>query len=298
MAGLAGVLFAVVFFIFTGNLSGQDKIKISRVKGTIYKIFLNDFVNIYALTGSEGVLLVDSGPNDTAEYVKKELTKLGNGDIKYIVNTHSDWDHIAGNQDLGKNAVVISQKNTREQIKKYINWKDFPFDREVLRNSLQSLTFRNKMTLFFNGEIIEFISLPGAHTGDDIIVYFRNAKVACMGDMFLPGSFPVVKLYTGASIKGLINNINKVINMFPDDVKFVFGHGRDYSAADLRIYCNMLNKTIQTVSERIKAGKSLKELKKGDCLSEWKSWSGKVFEEVNSDMWIETIYKSISQKNN
>jgi hypothetical protein len=97
-------------------------------------------------------------------------------------------------------------------------------------------------------------------------------------------------------VKTLIGNIERLIELFPDDVKLIVGHGRDGAMKDLKEYRSMLHETTGVISEALKAGKSCGDLKAENLLRPWAGWSGTVFEEVDSDMWIETVCKSLSSK--
>ncbi|MCP4727634.1 MAG: MBL fold metallo-hydrolase [bacterium] len=257
---------------------------------------MDESVNIFAFIGSDGVVLIDSGFEETSDLVKSELRKFGKVDIKYIINTHADWDHISGNRSLGSDAVIIAHENSEKQISEYLALPDFPFDRTILENSIPSITFREKMNIHFNGEDIELIFMPGCHTDDDIIVYFKNAEIACMGDMFLAGTFPVVKLDNGGSINALMDNIEEIISMFPADIKFVFGHGIEYTKEDLKKYRVMITETIKIVTNAAKAGKTVEDMIKENILKDWESWSKTVFEECDSEKWIRTIFEGLNLK--
>jgi hypothetical protein len=98
----------------------SSKIEVMKISDTIYKLFVDNFVNMIAFVGPDGILLVDSGFEETAEEVKLILKGLGNSDIKYIINTHSDYDHIAGNRSLRASAPVIAHANCRDQMLKYL----------------------------------------------------------------------------------------------------------------------------------------------------------------------------------
>ena len=86
-----------------------------------------------------------------------------------------------------------------------------------------------------------------------------------------------------------------ILEMFPEDVVLLFGHGDDYTLNDLKKYRKMVIETINRVSKAVKEGKQLEEIKRENILKDWSSWSGTVFEEVTLDMWIETIYSSLKK---
>ena len=79
--------------------------------------------------------------------------------------------------------------------------------------------------------------------------------------------------------------------MFPEDTKFIGGHGREYSLEDVRKYKKMLQTTIDIVKREMKAGKSVQEMKDAKILKKWESW-GKFLTFLNTDTWIESIYES------
>ena len=59
------------------------------------------FVCLYLLVGSEHALLLDTGVDSTpTEYLAPYLDEIGLAadKIRYVVNSHADFDHTAGNQ--------------------------------------------------------------------------------------------------------------------------------------------------------------------------------------------------------
>jgi len=57
-----------------------------------------------------------------------------------------------------------------------------------------------KQAVSFNGEPIEVISVPAAHTDGDSIVFFRHSDVLSTGGVFVTTSFPVIDLRAGGEI--------------------------------------------------------------------------------------------------
>jgi len=57
--------------------------------------------NIIAFRGEEGLIIIDAGFSKRAvDAIKKTITEFDKGDIRYVINSHSHWDHIAGNSGL------------------------------------------------------------------------------------------------------------------------------------------------------------------------------------------------------
>ena len=282
------LLVVLILFIFinTGISAKRRKpspsVKSIKLNDQIYKLFVHNYVNMFVFKGEDGVLLIDTG-FEPINLIQHELEKLGIEKIHFIINTHSNGDHINGNAVLGKDAVIISHSLCRKDIAKR---EGFPL------NGLPDLVFDEQMTLHFNGEEINLIHMPG-HTGNDIVIHFKKAMNVFLGDLVFSDSFPGVQVSRGGNVFTLNRTISSLIKYFPEDVVFTVGHGRDYSMKDLKKYHDMIKKTVAIVLLLIKKGMSLDEIKSLNPLKEWKSWNSEFFPgEITTDTWIENIYDS------
>jgi len=267
-----------------------------QITDNLYKLNVDDFVNIIAFTGPEGVLLVDSGFEETAAEVQSILEKRNSGNIRYIINTHSDYDHIAGNPALRENAVVVSHANCKAQLMKYAEPDfDIPFNKEIFCKALPTITFEEPLTLHFNGVEIQIIPLIGGHTDEDTIVYFKNVGVAYLGDMVSIETFPVVKLNNGGNAKTLVENVEKLMSLFPEETVLVVGHGRDTTIKELHTYHKMLISTIEIVGEALKKDMPVDEMISANILTDWMSYHEPKYEETKAETWIKTVYQSLSE---
>ena len=128
------LIFGLLLTVLACEPKKSAKVEVTRLSDNLYKLDVDNFVNIMALTGPEGALLVDTGFEETAKQVQSILDDQsgGNISIKYIINTHSDYDHIAGNPILRKNAVVMSHINCKTHLIEYAEPDiDIPFDKEI-----------------------------------------------------------------------------------------------------------------------------------------------------------------------
>lgn len=268
--------------IFAVKRKPIPSVKSTKLTDNLYKLFVHNYVNMFVFKGQEGVLLIDSG-FEPVDLIQNELKKLGTEKIRYIINTHSNGDHINGNAVLDRMAVIISHSECRDDMEKR---EGFP------TKALPSLVFENRMTLHFNGEEINLIHMPG-HTGNDIAVYFKKAKIVFIGDLVFSDSFPGVQTDIGGNAFTLERTIANLVQSFPDDVVFAVGHGRDYSMSDLKKYQEMIKKTIAIVTPLIEKGISLEEIKGTDPLKDWQAWDSEFFPgEITTDTWINNIFDS------
>ena len=279
----------IVVLVWALPILSQDplpEIEVSRITNDLYKFHVNNYVHIFALIGPDGVLLIDSGFEETADQVKSTLKELGNDKVRYIINTHSDGDHTGGNASFANEAVIIAHRVCRKKLEHRDN---FP------RNGLPMVTFDDSLKLHFDSEEIRLTALPGGHSVEDVIIHFKKTKAVCIGDIIVADSFPFVRVHQDASIEQLLTNLQKIISMFPGDTKILPSHGRQYTIDDLKAYHDMLTKTVEIVTQAMKAGKTVQEMQESRILKDWESWNNKRHTWINADFWIDTIHRNYSK---
>src|SRR5690242_3720070 len=86
------------------------------VQGNVYML-VGAGGNITVQVGKDGVLLVDTGLEASADKVLAEIKKLApNGTIRYIINTHVHPDHVGGNQKIAAAGGEIVGGNFAAQV--------------------------------------------------------------------------------------------------------------------------------------------------------------------------------------
>jgi glyoxylase-like metal-dependent hydrolase (beta-lactamase superfamily II) len=281
------IILLVLFFVFLTPVFAQEsgeKAKVVQLSSNIYRVTFPYQLrtNIGVSTGKDGILLVDTGFKETAMELKSTVQDLCKGKIKYVINTHLHGDHVGGNVVCAKNATLIDGNNL-DQCMSY--GVIFPGNGELEGESGNG--FDIYYSLNFNGEKIQIIPYPGVHSDTDLIVYFSSSGVAHMGDLLLTQSFPAV----GSKVKEYLKFLNKVITVFPKDTKFIGGHGHDFTLDEVKQYRQMLLTTIEKVRVEMEKGKTIEDMKKSNVLEEWEPW-GEFLSFLNTDYWIESIYKS------
>ncbi len=266
------------------TVSEDDRVTVIKLADSIYRITFPYSLrpNIAALTGPDGVLLVDTGHQETAEDLISKVEDFKSGDLKYIINTHLHGDHAGGNRLVGKKAEIIHYRNLKELATGGVLRLVEDEEKEM-----KTKLFGKYYALNFNGEKIKIIPHPGIHSDNDLVIYFSDSGVVHMGDLLLTQSFPAV----GPKVQEYLEFLEKVMASFPQGTKFIGGHGRDYSTEDLKKYHQMLLTTIEVVRQEMEKGRSVEEIKSANVLERWKSW-GEFLTFLNTDYWIGAICKS------
>jgi len=292
------ILIIVLLLAFPVLAIAQDdyskvEIKATKVSGNVYMLE-GSGGNIGVSIGVDGILIVDDEFAPLAEKIKAALKNLGEGKLKFILNTHWHVDHTGGNAPLGKEATIIAHDNVRKRLS---TEQRLEFFKQTVPASPSEawpvITFDQSLSVHFNGEEIKVIHFPHGHTDGDSVIFFTTSNVVHMGDDFFAGRFPFVDLDSGGSVQGMAKNVGEIIPKLPAGVKLIPGHGPISTIDDLKAYHRMLLATTEIVRKKIAAKKSLERVKKEGLPAEWKSW-GEGF--IKTDQWLELVYRSLTKK--
>jgi cyclase len=287
------VVLALYVLTFAQTDYSKVEIKATKISGNVYMLE-GAGGNIGVSVGPDGILIVDDQFAPLADKIKAALKTLGEGKLKFILNTHWHGDHTGGNAQFGRDAPIIAHDNVRKRLSTEQRSEIFkqttpPSPKEAL----PVITFDQSLSVHFNGEEIKVIHYPHGHTDGDSVIFFTTSNVVHLGDDFFAGRFPFVDLESGGSVQGLIKNIEEIIPKIPAGARLIPGHGPISGVEELKAYHRMLVETTALVQKQMAAKKPLDQIKKEGLPAEWKSW-GEGF--VKTDLWIEIVYRSLSQK--
>lgn len=300
MQRLLCFVIALSFSISSLHAHGNDRhfpqtqdvtVKTLKVSGNVYML-QGRGGNVGAITGPEGILIVDDDYRAVSEKLAAALKELGSEKPRFILNTHWHGDHTEGNQFFGKDSMIVAHLNVRKRLidpPVIFGQKTEPYP----SFALPIVTYSESMSIHLNGEDIRLVHYPNGHTDGDTIVFFEKANVVHLGDDFFVGRFPFVDIDSGGSVQGLINNIGSLAAKISPDAKLIPGHGPVSTLADLKSYHSTLVESSKIVQDAMKAGKSLDEIKKAGLPEKFKQ-AGSGF--IKTEQWIETVFRSYSKK--
>jgi glyoxylase-like metal-dependent hydrolase (beta-lactamase superfamily II) len=274
---------------------GSDEIRSMHVKDQIWAIF-GAGSNVTVQIGDEGVLVVDTGTAEQASGVREEIRRLaGDKTIRYVIATHFHSDHTGGNVVLASEpeqlAAVLAHENVGLRL---INAG------ADAGNLIMDTYYGNSKAVYFNGEAIEIIHVPNAHTDGDSIVFFRGSDVISAGGVISTTRFPSFDVEQGGSVNGSIAALNRILDITVAETRsqggtiVIPGHGRLYDETDVAEYRDMLTIVRDRIQHAIDEGESLREVLQMRPALDYAGIYGASGGSWTTETFVEAIYRNLS----
>lgn len=247
--------------------------------------------NHVASVGDDGVVLVDTCVAASAGKLLAALKRLSDKPLRFAIDTHVHGDHTGGNAVVQQAAPVIASDNVRRWL---MSGNTVTKDKPSPPEALPVITFDGEMTLHLNGEEIRLLKLPPGHTDGDVVVFFRNANVVAMGDVFMSPAVSFGDRHYGGGSLRLMNELEFVLPLIAADAKVIPGHGVVSSRADVAGGLEVMKQMKATVENGIRAGKTLEQIqaerpfdKFRDSIPEWAS------SDRSLDGWVRDFHREL-----
>jgi glyoxylase-like metal-dependent hydrolase (beta-lactamase superfamily II) len=267
--------------------------------------------------GDEGVLVVDTQFAQVADKLLAEINRIsGNKPIRYVVNTHVHPDHLGGNERFRRAGNAIVSGNVAQDLQGNNGAAIFAHENVLFRLSKPAgnappasaaalptdTFFGERDEISFNGEAVELLHQPAAHTDGDVIVFFRRSDVIATGDVYINTGYPLIDLAQGGTINGIVAALNRIIELtVPHDKQeggtmVIPGHGRIGDEADVVEYRDMITIIRDRIREMIKKGMTLQQVKSAAPTSDYDGRYGATSGFWTTDTFVEAAYRTLGGK--
>jgi glyoxylase-like metal-dependent hydrolase (beta-lactamase superfamily II) len=217
------------------------------------------------LVTDEGILVTDTIDPESAQWLSDELKKRFDQPVKYLVYSHSHYDHVGGSnlfKDAG--AVIVAHENATAEILEEEHESQWMTKRNI---ALPEVTFSDKFTIKMGGKTVNLVYLGPGHSNSLIAVQYVEDKTVHVVDV--ANIKQVAYRTVSGPLRQYLEQLNLAMSLDFDVV--VPGHANIGDRNDLQIYINYLTTLIAKVEEGIAAGKSLEEVQNTIEMDEFKN---------------------------
>jgi cyclase len=309
------VCIALLAAAATGAHAQDSSVRLTawQVRDNVYMI-VGAGGNTTLHVGDDGVLVVDTKLPAASEVLLDAIRQISSKPIRYVINTHWHGDHIGGNEliakagstiaggnvsgaiaDAGEGAAVIAHENVLTRM----SGQDDPPPFEAWPTTT---LFMPQKDLFFNGEAIEILHQPAAHTDGDSIVFFRRSDVISTGDVFTTTAYPVIRPEDGGSIDGVIAALNRIIEITVPEEKqeggtlVIPGHGRVCDEADVVEYRDMVTIIRDRIMSMIEMGMTLAQVQAAKPTADYDGRYGATTGLWTTEQFVAAAYESLQNE--
>lgn len=218
---------------------------------------------IGVLAGPDGIFMVDAQYGQLTDKVVAAIKQISPAPIRFMVNTHVHGDHTGGNANFAKMGVTIfAREELREEMQHppaLANGSPAPA-RDPASLPIVTYGLGAPVKFYMDGEIVDLIPVPAAHTGGDTMIRFENADAIMIGDFYRNYGYPFVDTNNGGSLKGVLDALDVTMKLAGPDTKLIPGHGTIIKRGDLIPYRDMILDVQEKVRQMIEQGKTRQEV--------------------------------------
>ncbi len=325
---VSGRLLAVVSAVAVWQASGpavraqaeapsRAELAVVEVRPNVYMI-AGAGGNVTVYIGPDGAIVVDTGRADAADAVLAEIKRLTPQPIRYIINTNADPDHVGGNgpvssagqplyyrlgdAPVGPVAPILAEEHVLARMSAPAGDKARLPEQAWPSSTYAAAAGETQRKLVMSREAVQVMYQPAAHTDGDSLVYFRRSDVLVAGDVLDVTRFPVIDRARGGSIQGVVDSLNRIIEMafsstpFPwqdDGTRIVPGHGRLCGTDDVVNYRDMVVIVRDRVAALIEQGRTLEEIQQANPTAGYRREYGSDTGSWTTRMFVEAVYRSL-----
>ncbi|MDF1576136.1 MAG: MBL fold metallo-hydrolase [Bacteroidales bacterium] len=257
------ILLLFLILLSTVFLKAQEResppVSLEKITERIYQINGGQGSNGGVIIGDREVLVIDSKMNkESVDQTLAAIQGLTDKPVKYLVNTHSDGDHIMGNRYFPASVTFIAHINCRDDFFKENFGRAPDWGEPEFYPFTPSLTFQENLNIWMGEDKVELHYFGVGHTTGDIVVYHPEDKVAFLGDQFFSGRPQLIHSNKNGNSFQHVLTLTKMLETLDAEV-FLSGHSDPVGRGEIQQHIRQMADRQDKVRELISQDKSLEE---------------------------------------
>jgi glyoxylase-like metal-dependent hydrolase (beta-lactamase superfamily II) len=306
---------------------GQE---IGKLTGDTYYARMDDYVSVFMVT-PEGIVLVEPIGTEFATWLKGELNSRFHVPVKYVIYSHSHWDHASGGAVYADTARFIGHENMLKNIAMPPantplpanvraqdtngNGRIEPAEAQGNLKTMFSLYDADKDGSLSGAEIvrgpIEFVRAPDITYTDRLNINLGGKRVEVI---YKPTGHAddntIVRFVDGSNVLFASDWITVHRLPFgpisPDEIApvkaieamdfeyFVCSHGKLGKKADVTASIRYREQLRDAVAKAVAAGQTLQQAQASVLMPDYKEWE---FYEAQRPQNVAGTYRALTSKN-
>lgn len=206
--------------------------------------------NAGIIIGEKGIVVIDTliSAKEAQRFIR-DVGKISDKPVKYVVNTHYHLDHSFGNAEFAKlGAAIVAHAKCRDEMRdkaagvlaSAAGYGLTPEEMAGTEIALPELTFTDRLRLDLGDLAVELIYIAPSHSQGSLLVYLPQEKLVFAGDILFTDFHPFMG---EGDIQGWQQNLDFLTTLDAD--KIIPGHGPisgKNDVADMRAYLAIFDK--------------------------------------------------------
>jgi len=200
--------------------------KLVREAEGVYRAEGFDFATISFLVDDEGVIAIDAGTTrESAGAAMKALREVTRAPVRYVILTHSHWDHVGGLDAVREpGTVVVARANFAQELSRMRssqNMFSWFFGSRPVGLEVPAARLVDREEVLRLGKLeLRLLPVSGGETNDALFVHLPRERLLFVGDAFMPYVGP--PFLAEGSPEGYLEALSKVRELAPR--KLIHGH--------------------------------------------------------------------------
>jgi len=252
---ISGTLLLILFAsaMLTAQEAETPPVTLDKISGNVYQIKGGKGSNGGVIIGESGVLLIDSKMDaESVTQTIEAIKSLTDESLKYLVNTHSDGDHIMGNRYFPATVTFIAQENCRDDFFKENFGRASDWGEPEFYPFAPSITFEENLNIWLGKDKVELYYFGIGHTTGDAVVYHPEEKIAFLADQYFGGRPQLIHSNKNGNSFEYVKTLTKMLETL-DAETFASGHsdpvGRTEIEKHIQAMVERQNKVKELMSE-------------------------------------------------
>jgi cyclase len=300
---------ALLAFAAPKPVLAQGELEVLPAQGNVFMI-AGPGGNTTVQIGHEAVVVVDTQTAAVSDELLAEIAKLSSKPIRHIINTSADAEHAGGNEAVSRAGTYVRLIDTFDPRGQRSEAGIVAHVNVLARMSSSTGTeapaaawpsdtyFTKEWALFVNGEALQLIHVPDAHSDGDTIVFFRRSDVISTGDIYSTSRYPRFDAQQGGSVAGVIEGLNRILDIaIPGENQeggtvVIPGHGRLSDETEVANYRDMVTIVRDRVAAMSRDGMTLQQVQAARPTSDYDG----IYDEPNgwtAAMFVAAVYREL-----